>query len=625
MQPLKSIFAGLVAVILVHCGAQSESDDHASTSAALETCVAEWSPTWQQGSGANEWWVEYKITGASVANAHLEIVSSGAIVPLSFQWNKWVGRSARILRGTPVIVHAETSAGAKAQTRPFAYLDVPAPTTDPCTGSGGGGACSDAWTWSQGSGANEWWVEYAIAGGGTVTSARLEVVGGGSVALAFKWNKWVGHSSVRIVRGTPVIVRATTSAGDTAQTEPFPYLSVLEPETKSCSAPDGGAADGGTTDGGSTDGGVITPNDVYDPNKVLTYELGFDAAALAVLESTVEADRKKWVHGSFKCGDVVFADVGVRRKGSSTFRALPQKAALKIQFARFVPGQSFRGFSELTLNNSMSDPTFIAERLSYHVFRSVGLPAQRAVSALVRINGQPWGLYVNVETPNEQLDDRLFGANANTLYEVNFGSQWLPGVEHGFEEEVGDGSLSDVSALFADVQAAKTATLLTDVAGTLDTTEWLKFSATEAAVGHYDGYAFGVWGSHNYFMAGDVNGRFSLIPWSTDLTMSDRKTVVNANEPQPTGSGAPTLLMRCKQSTACWNAYKAQMKIVLAAYERLGLVELAQRWHAQIDPLVIADPKREQSLSYYNSQSAKLFPWLSARPSVIRSQLGITP
>lgn len=633
MRALKLLLAALVAVILVHCGGELDRSDEGSTTSSLEACVAQWSPTWQQRSGANEWWVEYGIGGASVASAHLEIVSSGAIVPLTLQWSKWVGPSStRLVKGTQVIVHAETTTGMKAQTKPFGYLVVTAPVSDPCTGgadagadsgSTDGGACTNAWSpaWSQTTSANEWWVEYAITGG-TVKAARLEVPGIGDVALALSWGKWVGPSAFRIPSGTQVVVHATSSLDQTAQTVPFRYLVDLKPTTKPCTAGDAGsdaAADGGA------DGGVITPADVYDPNKVLTYELGFDAAALAILESTAEADQKTWVHGSFKAGNTFFADVGVRRKGSSTFRALPQKAAFKIRFDRYVSGQYFAGYRDLTLNNSMSDPTFIAERLSYHVFRSVGLPAQRAASAQVTINGAPWGLYTNVETPNKQLNTRLFGANGKTLYEVNYGSQWLPGVEDGFEEEVGDGTLADVTALLNAVQAAQNATLLGDVAGHLDTTEWLKFSATEAAVGHYDGYGFGIWGSHNYFMAGDVNGRFSLLPWSTDLTMSNRATVVDASQPLDTQGGGPTLLGRCKLSAPCWSAYKEQMKIVLAAYEGLGLVNLAQTWHAQVHPLVVADPKREAPLAYYASETTNLYAWLAARPGVIRGQLGLAP
>lgn len=382
------------------------------------------------------------------------------------------------------------------------------------------------------------------------------------------------------------------------------------------------AAEGGGPDAGDTGSPWF---DIYDPNSIPTIELTFDAAAMAILSnpSTIEADQKKWAHGSFKCGNVVIADVGVRRKGSSTFRALPQKAAFKIRFDKYVAGQRFLGLTDLTLNNSMSDPTFIAERLAYHTFRSVGLPAQRANSAEVVINGAPYGLYVNVETPNQDFLRRAFVLTGRSLYEVNYGSQWLPGVEDGFDENVGDGTKSDVTALLQAVQAASDATLLVDVASHLDTNEWLDFSATEAAVGHYDGYAYGVWGSHNYFMAANGAGVFSLVPWSTDLTFSDRQTVVNANVPQNTSGGGPTLLGRCKATTTCWATYKTRVQAILAKFETLDLVNLAKAWHAQVDAHVVADPKREAPLPYYDSETAKLYTWIAARPSVVRAQLGL--
>ena len=102
--------------------------------------------------------------------------------------------------------------------------------------------------------------------------------------------------------------------------------------------------------------------------------------------------------------------------------------------------------------------------------------------------------------------------------------------------------------------------------------------------------------------------------------MSNRESVVDANQPLNT-----TLLVRCKQSTTCWNAYKAQMKLVLAGYESLGLVALAHTWHNQVDALVKADPKTETPLSYYTSETANLYTWLGARPGVVRGQLGIAP
>ena len=90
------------------------------------TCA--FNPTWQQTSYANEWWIEYAISG-SVASASLEVVG-GATVTLSKSYDKWVGSPpSRIPSGTQVIVRAKSSTNQSAQTQPFAFLVVTNPVT----------------------------------------------------------------------------------------------------------------------------------------------------------------------------------------------------------------------------------------------------------------------------------------------------------------------------------------------------------------------------------------------------------------------------------------------------------------------------------------------------------------
>ncbi len=368
---------------------------------------------------------------------------------------------------------------------------------------------------------------------------------------------------------------------------------------------------------------TVPDPDLYDAALVPAIELVFDHEAMAVLSSTDPTTKDTWVHGGFKLGDVAFADVGVRRKGSYTFRALPQKASLKVKLNKWVDGQKIYGLTELTLNNMVASPTFLAERLGFHVFRALGLPAQRANTAHVWINGEDYGIYANIETPNRRFLSRIFGDDANTLYEGNWGGEWLPGKERGFEIDVADpdvpeGATPDLSALFRAVATADNATLLVDVAGHLHTTQWLRYSATEGVIGQRDGYAYGVPGCHNYFLAGDTDGTFSLLPWSLDSTMSDHANVTDTATPLN-----DTLLTRCKLAPTCWEAYKAEVKWSVEGFERLDLGTLAREWHEQVDPLVKSDPKREVALSYYEERTRRLYEWIEARPNVVRAQLGL--
>lgn len=248
---VKSLALLTLGVSTVTCVASDDGDDAIDTSLQAVECVAKWTATWQQGSGANEWWVEYAIGGGTVTSAYLEVVG-GANVPLAYRWSKWVGSSsARIPSGATVVVHAVNSLGEPTQTVPFRFLVDRAPATASCppppadagtpppdagTDAGtdaGSGTCSAFRpTWAEGSGANNWWIEYTI-GGGTIAAASLEVVGRGEVALRPAWGKWVG-STAMIATGANVIVHARSATGEVARTNVFRYLVDKTPVTAPC-------------------------------------------------------------------------------------------------------------------------------------------------------------------------------------------------------------------------------------------------------------------------------------------------------------------------------------------------------------------------------------------------------
>lgn len=364
---------------------------------------------------------------------------------------------------------------------------------------------------------------------------------------------------------------------------------------------------------------------VYAPDYLPKFQLVVSKDAMAVLMDPSDASKKTWVHAAFTCEGETIADVGLRRKGQSTYRVIPQKAAFKIRFNKWQPGQKWRGYKDLTLNNMVDDATGLRERLGYAFYNLLGLPAPKCNTALVTLNGEAYGPYANLETPDEQFLAAHFGAKTSTLYEVDWGSEWLPGNEAGFILDVGDPKKTDLLAFFDAVQAAKDANLLADMAKHLDIEQWLTFCAIEAVIAEHDNYAFAVWGSHNYYLSGGADGRFRLIPWSVDLSFSNEDGGVDASKPlsaDPTDGGL-TLLQRCKTNITCWNQYKAHITSVLGGLQTANLSALAAQWHNQIDVYQANDTKRESSLTSYQQSVPDLYAWLAARPAVVKAQLAL--
>lgn len=121
------------------CAAAKAGEDAADG----DDCVPPWDPTWQQGGYANEWWVEFAISGGSVKSAYLEVIGKGQVA-LTYYYSAWVGGATfHVPTGSQAIVHATDTMGRTAQTLPFAYLVNTQPETDPCKGTGSPSGCTD--------------------------------------------------------------------------------------------------------------------------------------------------------------------------------------------------------------------------------------------------------------------------------------------------------------------------------------------------------------------------------------------------------------------------------------------------------------------------------------------------
>ena len=57
------------------------------------------------------------------------------------------------------------------------------------------------------------------------------------------------------------------------------------------------------------------------------------------------------------------------------------------------------------------------ETVSYAIFRAAGVPAPRTGYAYVRVNGEPFGLYLNLEPYDTVSLERLFPGGTQHLYE----------------------------------------------------------------------------------------------------------------------------------------------------------------------------------------------------------------
>lgn len=218
-----------------------------------------------------------------------------------------------------------------------------------------------------------------------------------------------------------------------------------------------------------------------------------------------------WHRAGATIDGVAVADVGVRKKGffGSVDSARP---SLIVDFNRFVPQDPVAGLGRLTLNNNKQDASCVAQFLAYRLFRAAGVPAPRVGFAAVTVNGEPLGVYSNVESIKKPFLVRVFGADDGGLYEGTV-ADLVPASLGKLEIETHDRlrpRLEDLARLLAEDGPLA----VERVAAVVDVDAFLSYQAVEALIGMWDGYSSN---QNNFFVhvpAGD--GRITFIPWGAD-------------------------------------------------------------------------------------------------------------
>jgi spore coat protein CotH len=302
----------------------------------------------------------------------------------------------------------------------------------------------------------------------------------------------------------------------------------------------------------------------------------------------------------------IVTNVGLRIKGEGSFTPFGQKPALKVKFDQFVVGQRFHDLARLTLNNLFEDPSFVAERLAYDVYRAAGVPAPRANSAQVYVNGAFYGVYVNVESEDKQLLGRWFPTDGGNLYEKNGDLDFTTAGAADFQLETNEtvADRTDIDALIANVgRATNSATFLQDIGASIDTAAWLKFTAVEGTVNQWDTYAYTCWYPHNFRLYDDPTAKkFFFIPWGHDLSMKPFRdsgkafvkmfAVAHSGDAANGRISSGILFQRCLGSPACKSAFKDAINQVIPVWEGLGMEAAAMRYYNQIKTQVYADARK---------------------------------
>lgn len=255
-------------------------------------------------------------------------------------------------------------------------------------------------------------------------------------------------------------------------------------------------------------------DDVFDPASIHRFRITIPEEGLRALEE----DRREYVRATLREGDEVWADAGVRLKGSAgSERPLWEKSGITIKFDKFVPARRYRSLRKVVLNNAIQDPSYLSDLIGNELFRAARIPAPRIGFARVEVNGRDMGFYLVVEAITRDFLARWFRDSSGNLYEG-------PGEVDAAEEldvdsHAGTADRTDLRDLAEAAVERTPKRRMERLAEVLDIDRFFAFTAMEVLTWHWDGYAIG---RNNYHLYHDPGSRrFVFFPHGLDQLFGD--------------------------------------------------------------------------------------------------------
>lgn len=313
----------------------------------------------------------------------------------------------------------------------------------------------------------------------------------------------------------------------------------------------------------------------------------------------LRAEPRETVQATIHIAGRTIRDATVSLKGQGSFAPVDAKPSMTLRFSEPV-----FGLTKLHLNNSSQDTTYLRDHIGTTLMQAANLPAQQISHATVRLNGRRLGLFVFKEGFTEEFARRHFNEDAGALLETRRGD-----IDTELEQKTGPHGAS-LAALLSAAREENLARRWERLNKSLDVREFIRMTAMEVIIGHWDGYALGV----NNFRVHQSprSGRATFIPTGMDQLFALPDTPW-----QPEFSGlVARSLMEIPEARA---VYSAEFERLLIA--NFKSAEIVKMLDAKADTISKSIPSTERRS--WRSDVAELRAQIQARERSLRRQLSL--
>ncbi len=238
----------------------------------------------------------------------------------------------------------------------------------------------------------------------------------------------------------------------------------------------------------------------------------------------------EYVHADLEFDGRLLRDVGVRYKGNGTFLESRHslKRSMKFELNKYAKGTSLGDVKMLTLQNNVTDASFMNEVLAYRLYRDAGVPAPRTAYARVfvtvpgKFERKYFGLYSLTEAVDKNFAQQHFGTKRGALFKpvtsslfADLGADWAAyNQAYDPKTPLSDEQKKRVMDLARLVTQADDAEFAAHVGDYIDLPELARLMAVMVYLSDLDGILGP--GQNLYLHLHPKTQQFQFIPWDQD-------------------------------------------------------------------------------------------------------------
>lgn len=271
-----------------------------------------------------------------------------------------------------------------------------------------------------------------------------------------------------------------------------------------------------------------TDSPVYTDHVVHRIDIEMEPDSLADMYNNIrDHEYPATVYISDRVTTDTLLQVAVSLRGNTSL--FSAKKSFKISFNSFTPGRKYKKLEKLNLNGEHNDPAICRSKLYWESLAAMNVPGPRGNHYEVYINGNYYGLYVNIEHIDENFVESRFDNNGGNLYKCTYPADLAYISQNPDDYKLGsnrrvyelqtnldEDNYTDLAHFIDQLNNNNTLQFKDSLEKLFNVNAFLRAYAVDIATGHWDGYGFN---KNNYYLYKNTEtGKFEFIPYDTDNT-----------------------------------------------------------------------------------------------------------